>query len=144
METFGGKLTHLPAMAVGQSEFDRVSHLSRFRGTIESTRRKGQLKNVKGKTGKQILTLYRKMGIKFPGITEFRDAHYFHRGTWYHYPSDLPCIFFDANGYVIMETAAQLAENFDTGVNVHPLPRGSGISTLPGYKKIDPPPSSFC
>lgn len=98
---------------------------------------------MRRKTGNQLLRLYIRRGIAFLSVPAVRDAHYFYKGTWYQHPTAFPCVFFDANGYLYVETPDELAKNFDVGVNVNVLPFGHGISSLPGYVPLDPPPSSF-
>jgi hypothetical protein len=104
---------------------------------------KDQLKKRR-KPGMRVLTLYKRRGVSFPGMAELRDAHYFHEGTWYHPPLAFPCAYFDANGVFILETENQLfTGHFEVGININVLPYGSGISSLPGYRKLDPPPSAL-
>ena len=75
-------------------------------------------------------------------MAQLRDSHYFHQGSWYQPPRAFPCAYFDANGYIILETENQLiySGHFEVGININVLPHGSGISSLPGYQKLDPPP----
>lgn len=96
------------------------------------------------KTGKRILTLYRRRGVSFPGLSNLRDAHYYPKGNRYQPPSAFPCVYFDDNGYIIVDSKALYTSgNFKVGINVNVLPYGSGISSLPGYRALDPPPKSL-
>jgi hypothetical protein len=83
--------------------------------------------------------LYGRIGISFPGI---RDAHYYPRGNRYQVPTAFPCIYFDDEGCFIVADSKTLytSGNFRPLINVNVLPHGSGISSLPGYRKLDPAP----
>jgi hypothetical protein len=53
---------------------------------------------------------------------------------------------FDDEGVLILDTEAQLFKSghFDIGAeNINVRPSGKGISSLFGYRKLDPPPKSL-
>ena len=97
---------------------------------------------MRRKTGKRLLTLYKRRGILFPGV---RDAHYFHGGTWYQQPSGLPCVYFDDDGYVVFETEDQFiaCPSLNIGINMNLIPSRSGPSSVHGYRRIEPPPRAL-
>ena len=92
------------------------------------------------KTGWRVLTLLRRRGVALPGIEGVREAHYFHAGTWFHSPETFPCIYLDDNGYVIFTSEDEFCRSrgLSLGVNLN-VPHG--ISSLPGYRELDPRPA---
>ena len=75
-----------------------------------------------------------------------RDAHYHGIGCWYHLLEDFPAAYFDDQGCIRFETEQDFS-NCDylgiAGTVYVKGPRFTGISSIPGYERLQPPPVSF-
>jgi len=64
-----------------------------------------------------------------------KHALYREDGRWYHVPERFPGALFDANGYILFRTEADLVNcrflSIGEEVNVH-----DGISSIPGYVRV--------
>ncbi len=70
------------------------------------------------------------------------QARYREDGNWYHPLDKFPGALFDANGYVLFESAAEYAACNDVkkGPDPNHIHVEGGIASLPSYIKLDPPP----
>lgn len=74
-------------------------------------------------------------------------AHALHEvnGRWYHLLQRFPGALFDAEGVVIFKTESAIETC--SGVKIGPDPNQlhvkDGISSLPGYKVLEPPPKTL-
>ncbi len=77
-----------------------------------------------------------------------RSAYYHNNGNWYWNLEQFPGAYFDDNGFVVFETEADYfgcvylsISPRNTGVRGKNV--GVGISDIPAYRKLDPPPKSL-
>jgi len=86
----------------------------------------------------------KKTGIKLARFhkIDVRDAHYFKDGSWYHPLREFPRAYFDDGGCVIFDTERDFTESVYLSVGINVNVRGPGISFMPGYRELTPPPRS--
>ena len=88
--------------------------------------------------GRQLVKMYK--------MHDLKDAHYHGKGLWYWPLERFPAAYFDAQGYLRFATEQDFLSSPHLGIakNVYVKgPRGTGISSIPGYQRLQPPPSSF-
>jgi len=91
------------------------------------------------KTGNRLARFYQ---------IDVQSAYYHNEGNWYWNLDRFPGAYFDANGCVVFETEKDYRECVwltigprNTGVRGKNA--GIGISDIPGYRRLQPPPSSL-
>jgi hypothetical protein len=87
--------------------------------------------------GRQLIEKY-KMAV--------RQAYLHRKGFWYWPLERFPGAYFDAEGCIVFNTELDFlaCPQLGIGANVWVKgPRGTGISSIPGHQKLQPPPSSF-
>jgi hypothetical protein len=69
-------------------------------------------------------------------------ALYREKGDWYHALLRFPGVLFDAEGCLIFQTEQdyKACRDLKKGPNPNHIHAEGGIKTLPGYKRLDPPP----
>ena len=94
---------------------------------------------MREKTGKALAEFY-----KIP----VKAAYYHNEGNWYWNLEQFPGAYFDDNGCVVFQTEKDYAHCVyltigprNTGVRGKNV--GIGIADIPGYQKLNPPPSSL-
>lgn len=70
----------------------------------------------------------------------FRQARYREDGKWYHHLDQFPGALFDAFGYVGFKSVDEYrdCDYLQLGQDLHVI--AEGISSMPGYCRLDPPP----
>jgi len=91
------------------------------------------------KTGRSLARFYQ-IGVQ--------SSYYHNDGNWYWNLERFPGAYFDAHGCVVFETEKDYRECVylsigprNTGIRSKNV--GMGISDIPGYRKLDPPPISL-
>jgi len=91
------------------------------------------------KTGRSLARFYQ-LGV--------RSAYYHNNGNWYWNLEQFPGAYFDDHGCVVFETKADYfgcvyLSIGPRNIGVRSKNAGIGISDIPGYRKLDPPPVSL-
>lgn len=94
---------------------------------------------MKKKTGTTLAEFY-----KIP----VKSASYHNNGNWFWNLERFPGAFFDDNGYVLFQTERDYAECVYLSIGprntgVRGKDAGMSIADIPGYQKLEPPPSSL-
>lgn len=71
-----------------------------------------------------------------------KQARYREDGVWYHPLNKFPGALFDGNGYVLFDSQAQYeqCDSIKKGPDANHIHVSEGISSLPGYTPLVPPP----
>ena len=88
------------------------------------------------KTGKTLAKHYR---------IPVQSAYYHNDGHWYWNLHQFPGAYFDDHGCIIFQTEREYLDNSYLTIsskNTNVRNRGT-IADMPGYRKLDPPPSSL-
>jgi hypothetical protein len=77
-----------------------------------------------------------------------RGAYYHDDGNWYWNLEQFPGAYFDASGCIVFETEKDYFECVYLSIGprntgIRGKNAGIGISDIPGYRKLDPPPTSL-
>ncbi len=77
-----------------------------------------------------------------------RRAYYHNEGNWYWNLGQFPGAYFDANGCIVFETEKDYFECVYLSIGprntgIRGKNAGIGISDIPGYRTLDPPPASL-
>lgn len=73
------------------------------------------------------------------------DARYRRNGVWYHPLRAFPGVLFDGGGYVLFESKKEYLNSkfIKHGPDPNHIHVRNGISSIPGYKSLKPPPSEL-
>ena len=75
-----------------------------------------------------------------------KQARYRENGVWYHPLTNFPADLYDASGVVRFDSKASYEKYIRVGPDpdsTHADVVGRGISHIPGYEKLTPPPSEL-